>query len=88
MMIIKIGKFYFRTLFRYFRTLPVGGEVAAACERLLGVCENNEKVCGNKIFLNLNENDFIILSIRIHVHDIRHTYPQNPTGDPNGDRPY
>jgi hypothetical protein len=49
--IIYIGKFYFHTLFRYFRTLPVGGKVAAAWERLLGVCKNNEKVCGDKIFL-------------------------------------
>jgi len=48
-----LGKFYFRTLFRYFRTLPVGGEVAAAWERLLGVRENDEKVRGNKIFLFL-----------------------------------
>ena len=60
-MVLVIGKFYFRTLFRYFRTLPVGGKVAAAWERLLGVCENNEKVCGNKIFLNIIYYNIIIL---------------------------
>ena len=30
-----------------------GEAVAAAWERLQKVCENNEKVCGNKIFQNV-----------------------------------